>query len=331
MQNSLSQRERNELYQCEQSITRGLVLMAELGAALLFIRDEQLYRDRYSSFAEYCRKQWGIVKSLLRAFIEAMEAARSVLPDSGVEPAQEALLKPLAQMPIKQQQRIWQTINEGPRQAPVAAEHVRQVTDEIITTELAKAIAEPLASHQLIIASQSNEWYTPKKYVDAAREVMGDIDLDPASNEFANQIVQAKSFYSAERDGLKQEWQGRVWLNPPYGKQAGESSQAIWTDRLMSEHQKGNVAEAILLVNAAIGNSWFTPLKDFPICFPDSRINFYRREADVGHATHGSALVYFGTQADKFVRVFSRFGAVMMRVIENAGQVTLASKNSYAR
>lgn len=48
----------------------------------------------------------------------------------------------------------------------------------------------------------NNEWYTPKAYIDAAREVLGTIYLDPASSEIANETIQATKFYTAEDDGV---------------------------------------------------------------------------------------------------------------------------------
>lgn len=62
---------------------------------------------------------------------------------------------------------------------------------------------------------RQTRWLTPKPLVDA----LGEFDLDPAG---APGHSLAKTTYILENgdDGLRDEWFGRVWLNPPYGKEA---------------------------------------------------------------------------------------------------------------
>jgi hypothetical protein len=170
-------------------------------------------------------------------------------------------------------------------------------------------------NHQRINLSTNNEWYTPGVFLEAVRQVLGQIDLDPASCAFANQVVQATRYYTQEDDGLHQPWFGKVWMNPPYGREEGErdSNQARWTRRLLDAYHAGDVTEAIMLVNAVPGNRWFVPLKDYPICFPDGRIRFYNEATEAGQPTHSNAFVYLGPNIATFDRVFSSFGAVMCR------------------
>jgi len=161
-----------------------------------------------------------------------------------------------------------------------------------------------------LVASDENEWYTPAKYVEAARTVLGGIDLDPASSAAANKTVQAKRFYTSDDDSLHQRWHGRVWLNPPYGRLAGDFAR-----RLVLEYQAGEVEAAVLLVNAhCTDTDWFQPLWDYHLCFTDHRIDFDSAgRAKNTTSTHGSVFVYLGPDVEPFKREFTAFGPIVRR------------------
>jgi hypothetical protein len=164
-----------------------------------------------------------------------------------------------------------------------------------------------LADGQLVQQSLSNEHYTPAKYIEAARAVLGEIDLDPASCKRANKIVKAKKFFS--EDGEVKPWAGRVWLNPPYGRLAGQ-----FVAKLSAEIGAKHVSAAIVLVNAhCTDTDWFTPLWDSLLCFTDHRINFYGDDERSG-STHGSVFAYFGANIESFSDNFREFGAIVRRL-----------------
>lgn len=162
----------------------------------------------------------------------------------------------------------------------------------------------------------SNEWYTPPRYIEAARTVMGGIDLDPASCEFANRIVQATQFYTKKENGLLFSWHGRVWLNPPYGKtQQGQASNLEYFTRyLVEQYHKGNVTEAILLIPVNTATRWFDTLWQYPICFPRARIRFYNEQGRSNGVSFGTCFVYLGPHEQRFIEVFQRFGKIARAV-----------------
>lgn len=71
-------------------------------------------------------------------------------------------------------------------------------------------------------------WLTPKPIIDA----LGPFDLDPCHNQ-TRPFETAAHYFTEAQDGLKQEWFGKVYLNPPYGKQTG-----VWLSKL-AEHGNG--------------------------------------------------------------------------------------------
>jgi hypothetical protein len=171
----------------------------------------------------------------------------------------------------------------------------------------AACLADPeLSPSQRIQLSGNNERNTPAVYIEAARQVLGGIDLDPASNDIAQQTVQAGAYFTEDNDGLAPNWRDRVWLNPPYGGLAGD-----FVDKLMGEIKSGRVSAAICVVNShCTDTQWFQPLWDGCLCFTDHRVNF---TGGGSHSTHGSVFVYFGPERDKFMRLFRQFGECMVR------------------
>jgi len=157
--------------------------------------------------------------------------------------------------------------------------------------------------------SGNHEWYTPAEFVRAAVEVMGAIDLDPASNSCANEVVGASSFYTAQDNGLTQPWQGRVWLNPPYNQPLIEQ----FCEKLVTELSVGTVTEACMIVNNASETLWFqsTAAKASAICFPRGRVRFWRPDRDTASPLQGQAVLYFGANPQQFIRTFISFGLTM--------------------
>ena len=183
--------------------------------------------------------------------------------------------------------------------------------DEIVTrTAVLNRVQEnkeqnikPHVSHN----SGENEWYTPKEYIDAARKVMGTIDLDPATSETANKTVNAIEIYTIDDNGLEKEWGGNVWLNPPY------SSDLIgkFATKLVDSYTQGEVQQAIVMVNNATETQWFNTIIDVAdaVVFPKGRIKFVDAQGNIGNAPlQGQAFIYIGHNPSLFLDVFSSYG-----------------------
>ncbi len=163
-----------------------------------------------------------------------------------------------------------------------------------------------LASEQAAHLSLSDEWYTPAAIIEAARAVLGAIDLDVASSPAANRTVKAAAYYSRVVNGLdlSHPWRGRVWMNPPYG-----DNSAPFAARLVSEVSAANVSASVALFNAnAMSSQWFETVFDScaAIGISRGRINF--GAGVVGQKSsspsHGSVLVYWGANVDRFMAEF---------------------------
>lgn len=123
----------------------------------------------------------------------------------------------------------------------------------------------------------TNTWLTPLWIVNA----LGEFDLDPCG--YPGHPT-AKRLICEPEDGLNAKWDGRVWLNPPYGRDIGK-----W---LLKLEAHGN---GIALVFGRTDTVWFHKLNQHAIFFIKGRLKFLKPDLTVDtNAGHGSILLAYG-------------------------------------
>ena len=156
--------------------------------------------------------------------------------------------------------------------------------------------------------SGENEWYTPAAIIEAARNVMGGIDLDPATSEIAQRTVQAAACYTREDDGLVREWHGRIWLNPPYEKGLIDK----FVMKIIHEYGSERLTQACVLVNNATETGWGQTLlaNSNSVCFLAKRVRFLSPDGEKGAPLQGQMLAGINVDADDFRAEFETLGVV---------------------
>lgn len=125
--------------------------------------------------------------------------------------------------------------------------------------------------------AETTTWLTPLPLIQS----LGKFDLDPCGflgHETARKLI------CLPEDGLKEEWTGRVWLNPPYGKEA-----RLWLNRL-KKHGNG-----IALIFARLETKWIQEFIESGFFAIQGRISFLNdKKEEKENAGSGSILIPFG-------------------------------------
>lgn len=149
-----------------------------------------------------------------------------------------------------------------------------------------------------MFTSDTPEWYTPKRIVEAVVSVLGAIDLDPCAD--AGHGIPAADHFTQSDDGLSQPWKGRIYMNPPYGREI-----VAWIEKLAEEFRYGNVTEAIALVPARVDTTWWRKLPHREWLAVTGRLSFSDHE---NPAPFPSAVCYLGPNWSRFREVFGPLG-----------------------
>jgi phage N-6-adenine-methyltransferase len=97
-----------------------------------------------------------------------------------------------------------------------------------------------------MFTSATCEWETPQAFFDKLNDEFG-FDLDACATP---ENAKCLRYFTKEQDGLAHEWTGRVWMNPPYGREIGK-----WVRKAYEEARQG--ATVVCLLPARTDTAWW--------------------------------------------------------------------------
>ena len=89
---------------------------------------------------------------------------------------------------------------------------------------------ENIMNNQLMFSSVDMTYETPQDLFDRLHAEFN-FNLDVCALE---NTAKCKTYFTPEIDGLKQDWIGTCWMNPPYGREIG-----IWLKKAYEESLNG--------------------------------------------------------------------------------------------
>jgi hypothetical protein len=160
----------------------------------------------------------------------------------------------------------------------------------------------------VLVSANENDWITNPSTIVHVTNVLGNIELDPASSLVANKIVGAERIYTIEDNSLTMEWiSSNIYINPPFGKIGTKSQAGIFAEYAIDQYRKGNFKEGIILIHTRVGYKWFNHLLDRLVSATlKERIRFINPQTmQIGpQAKTAQTLFYLGADSSKFTEEF---------------------------
>ncbi len=98
-----------------------------------------------------------------------------------------------------------------------------------------------------LLTSRNSEWTTPQDLFVSLDNVFH-FTLDPCGTK---QNAKCRRYFTKQTDGLKQRWGGRVFMNPPYGREIGK-----WVEKAYGE-SRSNAELVVCLLPARTDTRWW--------------------------------------------------------------------------
>eukprot|EP00198_Chlamydomonas_reinhardtii_P005034 XP_001694370.1 predicted protein [Chlamydomonas reinhardtii] len=225
-----------------------------IGQALVTINDRKLYKDSgYTSFTQYIEQKgdFGFGPRQALRLLAATRLVRNFPPNIAL-PSSERQVRALVGLEQAEAIEVWSKATKISQDTNTPLTH--RLVESVLGKELPTTYRQVTRDWQDYVSPDSDFYVTPAPILAAVRRLFGGpIDLDPASDQQANQSVKALKFYSAEQDGLAETnpWAGKVFINPPSGVTGKEAVQGLFLQRALREVGSGAVSEAVLLLKAA--------------------------------------------------------------------------------
>lgn len=170
-------------------------------------------------------------------------------------------------------------------------------TIEGTNTQEPRSIVESVEAAEM--RDCSGNWQLPQEIAEAVELVLGSVDL--ALWDGRGDCISASEHCSASEAAFKRHfsWSGSVFLFP------AETSDLLpkFSARLLKEHQRGSVTEAIFVVPARTGESWFRGFRQYMRCFLASK-----SAGDFSGGTNDWVAIYLGERTRRFYEVFEKHG-----------------------
>lgn len=103
-------------------------------------------------------------------------------------------------------------------------------------------------NNEVMFSSKTCEWETPQAFFDALNDEFH-FDLDVCATA---ENAKCPQYFTEEQDGLSQQWHGRCWMNPPYGREISK-----WVRKAYESVVTGGCQLVCCLLPARTDTAWW--------------------------------------------------------------------------